>query len=178
MSSFHWDTLYWCFGFGNKTFQRFILLGINEMKLVHGKNLVYFREWQWQMGSSHGLHDIDALVSRKKHFNPPFCWKSMGRTSFVSRMKFLFAANIEKLVVPIRIHCINSLVLEKSISSLCFVGNQQDELRSWKESSFLSWRTHEKWVVPIRIHLSALVSGKNISTYSFLWNQRDECHLW
>ena len=52
--------------------------------------------------------------------------------------------------------------MEKSISTIRFIGNQWDELRLWQESSFFFFTTDiNKCVVAIGIHdIHALVSKK------------------
>ena len=84
-----------------------------------------------------GIHDIEALVSRKNHFNSSFCWES----KFVPkpRMDFICGKNLnsfpdkEKCVGPIGIHDIDSLVSRKNHLTLCDEG-----AHLWQESSFFS----------------------------------------
>ena len=64
------------------------------------------------------IHDIEALVLRKKHLNPRFCQKSKYilktiRTSLVARIQFLFKTSQDKCAVPIGIHNIEALVSRK-----------------------------------------------------------------
>ena len=66
------------FGFRKKVFQPFVLFEINGTNFVRGKNLVSFCSGHRQMIVLVGIHDIDALVFRKKHFNTSFCWDSTG----------------------------------------------------------------------------------------------------
>ena len=79
------------------------------MNYVRGKNLVSFQmdidKWVVPIG----IDDIDVLVLGKKHFNPLFCWESMGQFSFMTRIYFLFAMDIDKWIFPNGINDIDSL---------------------------------------------------------------------
>ena len=72
MGTSHWDTQYCCFSFGKNAFQSFVLLEFHGMNFICTNNLVSFRETHDKWVVPIGIHDIDALVLRKKHFNPSF----------------------------------------------------------------------------------------------------------
>ena len=150
--------------------------------------LVSFHKGPRQMVVLIGIHDINALVSQKKHLYPSFFLESKfvlktGRTSIVDRIQFIFARGQDKWVVLIGIHDIDALVSQKkkrSIGSLRFVQNQglslkHDEHHPWIESSFFSRgaKTNDQFSLVYRILMNWFrkKKKKSICSLRFVWNK-------
>ena len=155
MGSSNYDTWYWHFGFGKKTFQSFVLYGINGTNFVRGKHLVLFAMGNEKCVVPIGIHDIDGLVSRKKHFNLSFYWESMGQIGLVQESSFFSWWAMRNGQFPYWYTILMLVFREKNISTLITnhsthshigvwwmtqhtthshdIANQRDKLHSWQD---------------------------------------------
>ena len=108
------------------------------------------------------IHDIDTLVSQKKHFQRSFCLESkfilkMGRTSFVHRIQSLSMIGQKKWIILIGIHNIEALVSRQKYLCPSFCLESKIVLKTRRTSSmdriqFLFIRGQDKSLVLIEIH--------------------------